>query len=97
MIDDMETGSGWMTPQFNIQVGCYVEEGVTDAATGQPVVAYHVALPHSCDTWDITVARSRDEAVADLTAFIEEAQAALAELQRRPVGEDVDERPVSYP
>jgi hypothetical protein len=87
----------WLSQRFQFQVGCYRERGVTDAVTGEPLDAYHVALPHSCDTWDVAYAHSREEAIADLEAFITEAQLALAELRTHPVGDPDDETPRSFP
>lgn len=61
--------------------------------TYAPADRWHVDLPHQCDGWTIaggdygSDAPTHAEAVADLEAFIAEAQAALVALrERREVG-----------
>lgn len=42
---------------------------------------YNVFLPHCCDEWVITNGQKKENVIADLKIFIEEAQEVLKELE----------------
>lgn len=61
--------------------------GTYDYADPTTPEGWSVTLPHQCDEWSIAGEKyehppSHEEAVADLTAFIEQAQEALGRLIR---------------
>ena len=49
--------------------------------------AWDVALPHSCDAWEIVDSDDYERAVETLESFIKEAQAALKALKENGSGE----------
>jgi hypothetical protein len=50
-------------------------------AMWQDEEAWQVCLPHQCDQWMITDARTKEQALKDLDQFIAEAQAARRKLE----------------
>ncbi len=57
---------------------------------GYHIRNFEVSLPHSCDEWIIASAPNREDAIAELMQFIDQAEDALAKL--REIEPTVDDR-----